>query len=494
MPQQQVDVEGPAGVVPFLQDLVACLNSAGLESSVPPIVYEQVLVAPVAGVGQGTAPRGRLQYCSNLTLKINAKMKGVNVRLAGNPDQVIPVVGGRPFVLFGVALAAPPASAAPGTPAAAAVVASRDRSLGRFSSRVLLQPWVPEDADKPHRLPVQGLRSAVKELLIDFYRQNNGRKPEALLCYRAFDFYLNSHAGLQGQNKPAHYHVLVDENAFTADGLQLLTYWLCYLCCRCTRSVSLAAASVYCRNDEAWLCATCDQSVHSNPIAARHVRVPKCALCVKHSSFYCQNDKAFLCGGCNEHIHAGNPLAARHNIIPAGDAVDQARADTADSVSVSEAAPKPVSLAPSAVPPAIDLPVNQVMDKDTLVKSLFGKDPEGFEVDHSWLDRLDMGFDFTDILSEAPSDGLVPTLSDPENFSSELDRVARYREKRKNRKFEKTIRYASRKAYAEVRPRIKGRFAKKEEVEAWRAAEQAMKAGQAHQAAAYQADLVVPVL
>ncbi|KAF2565756.1 hypothetical protein F2Q70_00027854 [Brassica cretica] len=40
-------------------------------------------------------------------------------------------------------------------------------------------------------------------------------------------------------------------------------------------------------------------------------------------------------------------------------------------------------------------------------------------------------------------------------------RVLRYREKRKNRKFEKTIRYASRKAYAEVRPRIKGRFAKR---------------------------------
>ncbi|GKF27515.1 zinc finger protein CONSTANS-LIKE 4-like protein, partial [Tanacetum coccineum] len=31
-------------------------------------------------------------------------------------------------------------------------------------------------------------------------------------------------------------------------------------------------------------------------------------------------------------------------------------------------------------------------------------------------------------------------------------RVLRYKEKRKNRKFEKTIRYASRKAYAETRP------------------------------------------
>uniref|UniRef100_J3MGF5 CCT domain-containing protein n=1 Tax=Oryza brachyantha TaxID=4533 RepID=J3MGF5_ORYBR len=40
-------------------------------------------------------------------------------------------------------------------------------------------------------------------------------------------------------------------------------------------------------------------------------------------------------------------------------------------------------------------------------------------------------------------------------------RLMRYREKRKNRRFEKTIRYASRKAYAETRPRIKGRFAKR---------------------------------
>lgn len=44
-------------------------------------------------------------------------------------------------------------------------------------------------------------------------------------------------------------------------------------------------------------------------------------------------------------------------------------------------------------------------------------------------------------------------------------RVLRYREKRKNRKFEKTIRYASRKAYAETRPRIKGRFAKRTDVD-----------------------------
>ena len=59
-----------------------------------------------------------------------------------------------------------------------------------------------------------------------------------------FDFFLNSHAGLQGHNKPAHYHVLVDENGFSADSLQLFTYWQCYLYCRCTRSVSYVPVSV----------------------------------------------------------------------------------------------------------------------------------------------------------------------------------------------------------------------------------------------------------
>lgn len=39
-------------------------------------------------------------------------------------------------------------------------------------------------------------------------------------------------------------------------------------------------------------------------------------------------------------------------------------------------------------------------------------------------------------------------------------KVMRYKEKRKRRRYEKQIRYASRKAYAEMRPRVKGRFAK----------------------------------
>ena len=44
-------------------------------------------------------------------------------------------------------------------------------------------------------------------------------------------------------------------------------------------------------------------------------------------------------------------------------------------------------------------------------------------------------------------------------------KVLRYKEKRKTRRFEKKIRYASRKAYAEARPRVKGMFARKTEMD-----------------------------
>ena len=52
-------------------------------------------------------------------------------------------------------------------------------------------------------------------------------------------------AAAQGTVKPAHYHVLHDENAFGADAIQIATYWLCYTFCRCTRSVSYCPPAYY---------------------------------------------------------------------------------------------------------------------------------------------------------------------------------------------------------------------------------------------------------
>src|SRR5437868_2694164 len=54
-----------------------------------------------------------------------------------------------------------------------------------------------------------------------------------------FDFYLQSHHNVQGNSRPMHYNVLYDENKFTSDSLQSLTYNLCYTFARSTRAVSL---------------------------------------------------------------------------------------------------------------------------------------------------------------------------------------------------------------------------------------------------------------
>ena len=49
----------------------------------------------------------------------------------------------------------------------------------------------------------------------------------------------------QGTSRPTHYHILHDDSNFTADELELLTYYMCHLFSRCTRSVSNPAPSYY---------------------------------------------------------------------------------------------------------------------------------------------------------------------------------------------------------------------------------------------------------
>ncbi|KAI4382066.1 hypothetical protein MLD38_008074 [Melastoma candidum] len=73
-----------------------------------------------------------------------------------------------------------------------------------------------------------------------------GTVVDTQICHPTeFDFYLNSHAGIQGTSRPTHYHVLYDDNKFTADALQTLTNNLCYTYARCTRSVSIVPPAYY---------------------------------------------------------------------------------------------------------------------------------------------------------------------------------------------------------------------------------------------------------
>nr|GMC70669.1 zinc finger protein CONSTANS-LIKE 9-like [Ipomoea batatas] len=73
-------------------------------------------------------------------------------------------------------------------------------------------------------------------------------------------------------------------------------------------------------------------------------------------------------------------------------------------------------------------------------------------------DYQDCGVSSMLLMGEPPWGPSGPENSFPS--SSRSDAVLRYKEKKKTRTFEKHVRYASRKARADVRRRVKGRFVK----------------------------------
>ncbi|VDC01533.1 unnamed protein product [Peniophora sp. CBMAI 1063] len=61
-----------------------------------------------------------------------------------------------------------------------------------------------------------------------------------------FDFFIQSHGGLLGTSRPAHYNVLYNENdQLNVDGLQSITHALTHVFARATRSVSIPAPVYY---------------------------------------------------------------------------------------------------------------------------------------------------------------------------------------------------------------------------------------------------------
>jgi len=229
--------------------------------------------------------------------------------------------------------------------------------------------------------------------------------------------------------------------------------------------VCAAPASIYCQQDNAFLCLGCDASIHSaNLLSSRHTRLPCCDLCHRQvASVWCKEDAAHLCNVCDGEVHASNPIPH--------DRVAVKPISSPCSNATAPACPAPCALAPGAqvapVPQMEDS--NSACGKSPLAQSpaeLGGQKegscevrsvavvpempaqaeadtgatapgagdgflakapslPKGFDfldLDNSWLDRLDTGFDFADIFNtavDAPAtDGLVPTLSDNHNGSN----------------------------------------------------------------------------
>ncbi|PIN16427.1 GATA-4/5/6 transcription factor [Handroanthus impetiginosus] len=288
--------------------------------------------------------------------------------------------------------------------------------------------------------------------------------------------------------------------------------WMCEVC-------EQAPASVTCKADAAALCVTCDRDIHSaNPLASRHERVPVVPFYDTAESVVMKSTAPTLlvpASDCNTNIFEAPPSHHERKLEQSGYIPDswismnpiittaKLPADAPDLKSMEllfqdsdqfldfdnyQISSQPYGDSVVPVQTTIKPPVPTRLTHD--------RSPENrFEIDftrsniNSYHNSYSTPSLSHSVSSSSMDVGFVPdgsSLSEisypfARNINSSVDltgnqgsqaagldreaRVLRYKEKRKNRKFEKTIRYASRKAYAETRPRIKGRFAKRTDAE-----------------------------
>ncbi|RLN07310.1 zinc finger protein CONSTANS-LIKE 5-like [Panicum miliaceum] len=264
-----------------------------------------------------------------------------------------------------------------------------------------------------------------------------------------------------------------------------------------------APAAVTCRADAAALCAACDADIHdANPLARRHERVPvqpigaaaapADPLLFAAAAAGEKDDAGMLAvggGGSNNKVD-GKLDFLFADVMDPFLGQDFARFTYADSVVPSNGssggaldldfggavAARPsyssytaASLGHSGSSSEVGLVPDAMCGRGGSVTGGV------IELDFAQSKAAYLPCAATPTHSVSSFDaGAVPDRSDggvmaagrvaaaaPAPAESREARLMRYREKRKNRRFEKTIRYASRKAYAESRPRVKGRFAKR---------------------------------
>ncbi|KAE9213998.1 Protein argonaute [Phytophthora fragariae] len=266
---------------------------------------DTVLGLPSQCIASQNLPRANPQFCANVCLKINMKLKGKNAVLRDE----LPLISSAPTIIIGADVEHP-RSGMGGRPSIAAVVASMDRYSAQYAARVAAQKASSD---------IQQLPNMLRELFLAYY-ENTQRKPEHVVYYRdgvsedqmfdilqtemralrkafkmisddynppvtfvvvnkrhhlrafpvnardadrkgnvmpgtvidtgvvnphRFDFFLYGHSGIQGTTVPAHYTVLHDENKMSAEDIQRLTYHLGYTFSRCTRSVSFVTPVYY---------------------------------------------------------------------------------------------------------------------------------------------------------------------------------------------------------------------------------------------------------
>ncbi|CAI9781689.1 unnamed protein product [Fraxinus pennsylvanica] len=132
------------------------------------------------------------QYLTNVLLKINAKLGGINSLLAIENSHSIPTISEVPTLIVGMDVSHGSATR-PDLPSIAAVVSSRQWPLiSRYRAAVRTQSpklemidslFKPVEFTKDQKVETvdQGI---FRELLMDFYQSSEGKKPEHIIIFR----------------------------------------------------------------------------------------------------------------------------------------------------------------------------------------------------------------------------------------------------------------------------------------------------------------------
>lgn len=249
------------------------------------------------------------QYCSNVAMKVNAKLGGYTNKLAlRTPFFTEPTMCIGVDVSHGSHGQAGPG--APGMPSMAAMTMSMDRDGVAYASscqtngyRVevlskslinkifpdMVKRWCQSNGTAPShvfyfrdgcsegefhhvleqeidevRKVIEGIKGgkvkitvivATKRHHIRFFPGRSGDRnanplPGTVVEHEVthpyhYDFYLCSHVAIQGTARPVHYHVLMDEIQYPVDKLQTMIYQQCYQYVRSTTPVSIHPAIYY---------------------------------------------------------------------------------------------------------------------------------------------------------------------------------------------------------------------------------------------------------
>ena len=140
-------------------------------------VGDNVLGIPTQCVRIKQVEGAKPQVCANLSMKINAKLGGVNHVI--HPS-VKSLVFKQPVIIFGADVTHP-SPTENGIPSIAAVVASMDVNAAKYHARVRVQKH--ERSGGAQEI-INDLAVMVKELLLDFYKETKGWKPKRIIFYR----------------------------------------------------------------------------------------------------------------------------------------------------------------------------------------------------------------------------------------------------------------------------------------------------------------------